>query len=336
MSKKKKVVKDTMEYDINDTLVFKNDPDQYLYVIEKDLCINHSTGIVCCLKFNAASDKIGFCYTPDFCIKNYYQILEKGKNNTSHCEMLYCEKCKFYMPFYNGKCMMEILCGKEQHCNSYITNEEMHPDGTVVVKNTTPEEADNIYKKDYNGYTNQVRIPASEYFKDHPNIKVVSEEYSAVEQCSQFDEPEQEIETPGDGQDAVEEPTLLPTVKAKKQSTSRYKQRTEDLYKEKILRKMLERAKKRAEQKGWDFNLTIKDIELPDVCPILKQKFYFGGDSVGGDPLSPSLDRIDSTKGYVKGNVRVISHRANSLKNNLGVEELIAMGEYVKQSLSQQ
>jgi hypothetical protein len=37
---------------------------------------------------------------------------------------------------------------------------------------------------------------------------------------------------------------------------------------------------------------------------------------------SPSLDRIDSSKGYVKGNVRVISHRANLLKNNATVEEL--------------
>lgn len=37
---------------------------------------------------------------------------------------------------------------------------------------------------------------------------------------------------------------------------------------------------------------------------------------------SPSLDRIDSSKGYVKGNVRVISARANMLKNNATVEEL--------------
>ena len=36
----------------------------------------------------------------------------------------------------------------------------------------------------------------------------------------------------------------------------------------------------------------------------------------------PSLDRIDGAKGYVKGNVRVISHRANMLKNDATIEEL--------------
>lgn len=38
--------------------------------------------------------------------------------------------------------------------------------------------------------------------------------------------------------------------------------------------------------------------------------------------VSPSLDRLDSSKGYVKGNVRVISKRANQLKNNATVEEM--------------
>jgi hypothetical protein len=37
---------------------------------------------------------------------------------------------------------------------------------------------------------------------------------------------------------------------------------------------------------------------------------------------SYSLDRIDSNKGYVKGNVWVISRRANVIKNNATLEEL--------------
>jgi hypothetical protein len=40
------------------------------------------------------------------------------------------------------------------------------------------------------------------------------------------------------------------------------------------------------------------------------------------EPNSPSLDRIDNTKGYVPGNVWVISWRANDLKRNATLEEL--------------
>ena len=37
---------------------------------------------------------------------------------------------------------------------------------------------------------------------------------------------------------------------------------------------------------------------------------------------SPSIDRIDSTKGYVKGNVKIISLRANMMKNVANLQEL--------------
>jgi len=45
---------------------------------------------------------------------------------------------------------------------------------------------------------------------------------------------------------------------------------------------------------------------------------------------SPSLDRIDNTKGYVKGNVAVICYRANWLKNNANVKEIEAILRYMK------
>ena len=74
---------------------------------------------------------------------------------------------------------------------------------------------------------------------------------------------------------------------------------------------MWDSAKSRATEKGREFNIELSDIVIPDFCPVL------------GVPMDrPSLDRIDSSKGYVKGNVRVISHRANMLKNNATIEEL--------------
>jgi hypothetical protein len=49
----------------------------------------------------------------------------------------------------------------------------------------------------------------------------------------------------------------------------------------------------------------------------------------GGNPNSPALDRIDNNKGYVKGNVMVVSHRANMMKVDASPEELIKFAEWV-------
>jgi hypothetical protein len=47
------------------------------------------------------------------------------------------------------------------------------------------------------------------------------------------------------------------------------------------------------------------------------------------------LDRIDNNEGYVKGNVAVISFRANTLKNNATAEELRAIADYMDEALSE-
>ena len=44
---------------------------------------------------------------------------------------------------------------------------------------------------------------------------------------------------------------------------------------------------------------------------------------------SPSLDRMDNSKGYVKGNVQVISHKANSMKFSASKDELLKFAEWV-------
>lgn len=89
---------------------------------------------------------------------------------------------------------------------------------------------------------------------------------------------------------------------------------------EKIL---LGAAKKRAQQKGLDFNITEEDILIPERCPILGYKLKPNKGVPG--KASPSLDRIDNNKGYVKGNVRVISHRANAAKGDFSLKELKAI-----------
>ena len=83
---------------------------------------------------------------------------------------------------------------------------------------------------------------------------------------------------------------------------------------------MLILAKSRAKRKGLLFNLEHKDINMPILCPVLGTTLKTGlGKLV---PESPSLDRIVPSFGYTKGNVRVISHRANALKSDATLLEL--------------
>jgi len=91
-------------------------------------------------------------------------------------------------------------------------------------------------------------------------------------------------------------------------------------------------AKRRAKGKGHEFNIDKTDIDIPILCPILGipiVKVYTKGKNSGPTSNSPSLDRIDNTKGYIKGNVRVISHKANTMKHNASPIELIRFAEWV-------
>lgn len=86
--------------------------------------------------------------------------------------------------------------------------------------------------------------------------------------------------------------------------------------------KIWERTKKRAREKGIKFNLTVHDVpEVPNRCPVLGIKIKANSEA-GPLDSSPSVDRIDPTKGYVPGNVRIISNRANRLRSDGTAEEL--------------
>lgn len=81
-------------------------------------------------------------------------------------------------------------------------------------------------------------------------------------------------------------------------------------------------AKSRAKLKGREFTIDLEDIVIPDVCPVLNVP-------IGTGEYAPSVDRTDHTKGYIKGNVRVISTRANRLKNDATAEELQLVLTYI-------
>lgn len=89
-------------------------------------------------------------------------------------------------------------------------------------------------------------------------------------------------------------------------------------------------AKMRAALKRLDFDLTSDYVEsiTPDRCPIFDEPFLFVGNKVM-QPFSASLDRLDPTKGYVQGNVVVISMKANSIKNAYGSAEIGAVATWL-------
>lgn len=86
-------------------------------------------------------------------------------------------------------------------------------------------------------------------------------------------------------------------------------------------------ARIRAAKRGLEFNIELSDVVIPDVCPILQVPLVKDGKTW----FSPSLDRIDVTKGYIKGNVAVISDLANTMKNSATFEQLRTFNKNILQ-----
>lgn len=93
-------------------------------------------------------------------------------------------------------------------------------------------------------------------------------------------------------------------------------------YNSDIERKCLVRLKSRCKITGQDFNLEVGDLTFPTHCPVLGLELKYDNKGKGYKPDGYSVDKINPSLGYVKGNVRVISSRANLLKSNATVEEL--------------
>lgn len=101
-------------------------------------------------------------------------------------------------------------------------------------------------------------------------------------------------------------------------------------------------ARARAKNKGMEFNIDVDYVRslVTSNCPVFGVPLEWSccrGIKSKPLPNSPSLDRIDNNKGYVKGNVWIISYKANALKNNATHEELKlltkAVGEAIVNSL---
>lgn len=86
---------------------------------------------------------------------------------------------------------------------------------------------------------------------------------------------------------------------------------------------LVQQAKNRAKQKGLPFDITVDDIEVVQFCPYLGIELKQNFGAKGPSHFSPTLDKIVPERGYVKGNVQLISHKANAMKYNASIEELL-------------
>jgi hypothetical protein len=92
--------------------------------------------------------------------------------------------------------------------------------------------------------------------------------------------------------------------------------------------RILIQARRTAKTKNLEFNLTINDIQIPTHCKYLGIELtkILGNGVVWSNC---SIDRIDSSKGYTKGNVEIISRKANSMKNMATEQELIVFAQNI-------
>lgn len=97
---------------------------------------------------------------------------------------------------------------------------------------------------------------------------------------------------------------------------------------------MYNSVKGRAKKCGIDFNITMEDICIPVYCPVLGIKLESSIGKGMATDNTPSLDRFDPSLGYIKGNVNVISMKANRIKTNSNVDEVKAVISYIENHIS--
>lgn len=95
---------------------------------------------------------------------------------------------------------------------------------------------------------------------------------------------------------------------------------------------MLYAARRRAKLFRLPINIDETDVVIPARCPALGIRLVTGGGR-GHFPSRPSLDRIVPERGYTKGNVQVISTRANAIKQDATPQELEAVAAWIRRAI---
>lgn len=80
----------------------------------------------------------------------------------------------------------------------------------------------------------------------------------------------------------------------------------------------------------FDCAVTAEDINWVEFCPITGLKLNYTAGFHG--PEKATFDRVNNELGYLPGNVRVISFRANAVKGSLNLETAARIVAYMASS----
>lgn len=81
--------------------------------------------------------------------------------------------------------------------------------------------------------------------------------------------------------------------------------------------------KSRAKIDGREFSIKREDFVIPEFCPAIGLRLDWSDLN-----HTPVMDRIDNDKGYISGNIAIVSAKANTIKRNLSVAQLKQMGDF--------
>lgn len=89
-------------------------------------------------------------------------------------------------------------------------------------------------------------------------------------------------------------------------------------------------AKKRAKAAGCDFTITKSWLEenAVEICPLLNVLLDYNAEI--SSPNVASIDRKNSKHGYTPENCKIISFKANRIKNNASIEEISLLAQNLK------
>jgi len=90
-------------------------------------------------------------------------------------------------------------------------------------------------------------------------------------------------------------------------------------------------SRKKANNYEHEFTIKFNDLEFPTHCPLLGIELDYFAERTQEN--SVSFDRLDSLKGYVKGNVIICSWRGNRIKNDGTAEEHRKIYEYLSKAI---
>lgn len=120
-------------------------------------------------------------------------------------------------------------------------------------------------------------------------------------------------------------------AKYREENREAIRQRAREYYKESPECFVLHNIKTRAKKQGVPFELTAEDLVTPEFCPVLGIRLERSTNPKGGvTDCAPTVDRLIPELGYIKGNIIIVSHKANRIKNNATVEELETVARFYR------